>query len=315
MTEAAFVRSFLVVYALSAAFAVWLIWMNAAATDALKNATIAVASALPLLVAALPYLSRERTSARFDLILIYDSQEKCFATGNSWNAYQAAYSNMFTNLAEIPDATKAETLEKAMENKGLDIIEKGILEGMLELFFQGWDLELSEHPGPVGTAKSYHSASTEAQMVVPIDQLRAYFEHNKLITQPGVLVFSKLVLPPDTDIRSQPEPDARTIILTNPLTKTVISIHPSMAIVAQRGVWGVVDQDITAPNRYYTISYEVSVTMTSSLLKRYAPKMKPMRRWFTVLTDRIASFDWKRVETEIEHSRLRDALSKSLDGR
>jgi hypothetical protein len=54
MTEAVFVRIALGVYALLTVIAITLIWKNAAASDALKNAGIAVASALPLLIAGPP---------------------------------------------------------------------------------------------------------------------------------------------------------------------------------------------------------------------------------------------------------------------
>jgi hypothetical protein len=53
--------------------------------------------------------------------------------------------------------------------------------------------------------------------------------------------------------------------------------------------------------------------MTPGLWTMYAPEMKAMRRWFALLADTIGAFDWKRVSEQIEHARVRDAVSKTLD--
>lgn len=68
-------RVFVVIYAVLATAVAFLMWKNAGSEDALKNAGIAVASILPVLVAVLPYLRREQKSVEYDYALIYDSHE------------------------------------------------------------------------------------------------------------------------------------------------------------------------------------------------------------------------------------------------
>jgi hypothetical protein len=260
MTEAVVVRSALALYLVAAVVAAGLIWKNAAAPDALKNAGIAVATTLPLLVAVLPYLSRERTSAVFDFVLLFDSQEKSIVAGQSWNPYAAAYLHMFTNLGTVPDALKAETLDDAMNQQGLDIIEKGIVEAVTSVFGKWWNMESLEHPGPIGEGKRYRPLPTDGETVVSIEQLRTAFAYNRLIAQPGVLVVPTLTLPPGTRIAASKEDHSRSITVQNPFMQTIISMRPYVGSVAQHGVWGVLEPDATNLNRYYTISFEVSVS-------------------------------------------------------
>ena len=73
MSEVSFVKGALILYGASALFTVILMWNNASATDAIKNAGIMCASLLPILIVVLPYLIPEKMSTQYTYALFYDS--------------------------------------------------------------------------------------------------------------------------------------------------------------------------------------------------------------------------------------------------
>lgn len=312
MYDTFIVRIALVLYVLIAGFAVFILGRNSAAPDSLKNVGILIASILPVLIAVLPYLNSEKIEKHFTFALFYDSTSKHIISGNGWNPYSSCYIHMFTNLSQVPDALKAENFSEVMESKGLNLIEKGIVEALLLKFSTHWDIETRKFEGPVSNSESWGSDSKLKTEPVELAKLQEMFKHNPLITKPGILVSTHIHLPPDCKISAEISDKSRTIVFRNSYVTLKIIIHASSGMVAQQGIWGVLVPDAKNMNRYYVIEYKVDSTLFINRLRTYSPEMKHYRRWFENVCDTLSGYDWNVVNKKIERSLNREAISKTL---
>ena len=143
MSATSIVRLALVLYCGLAAFSIWLLFRNAAASDSVKNSAIALTSVFPLLISVLPYMSPEILEKKMTFVLLRDSKTNSVIAGEDRNAYGHSYFHMFTDLGQFPDALKGSD-EEIIGNKGLDLIEKGIVESLIANFLPHWDLIRTE---------------------------------------------------------------------------------------------------------------------------------------------------------------------------
>ncbi len=81
------VKVALICYGFFACGLIFLLWRNAAAPDALRNAGIVVASILPVALLVLPYLSPETIEKRLTYVLLFDSESKQITVGQEPNNY------------------------------------------------------------------------------------------------------------------------------------------------------------------------------------------------------------------------------------
>src|SRR5262245_28130472 len=135
MSASLIVKLALFLYCILALFSVWLLWRNAAASDSVKNSTIALTSVFPLLISILPYISPETLEKRMTFVLLRDSKTNSLITGEEHNTYARSYMHMFIGLGKSPDALMG-TFDDMMGTKGLDLIEKGIVESLVVTFHQ-----------------------------------------------------------------------------------------------------------------------------------------------------------------------------------
>ncbi len=313
MHDSTLVRSGLVFYVIFTGIALFLLWRNSAAPDGLKNVGILLVSILPVLITVLPYLNPEKVEEHFTFILFYDSTEKELIFGDRPNPYYSNYIPMITNLSEIPDSLKAASFSELMESKGLNIIEKGIIEALLLKFQTHWDIEQPQKfEGPVGRSESWALNSKFETKSIKLAEIRDLFKHNPLISKPGVIVFPQMNVPPNCKIKVEVEKNARTIIFTNPYVTLRIAFRASSGVVAQQGVWGVIKPDPHNMNRYYSIEYKVDAALFINRTKVYSPEMKNYRRWFENVCDSLSKYDWNAVDNMIERSLNREAIAKTL---
>ena len=312
MYDTFIVRIFLVAYVLIAGFAVFILGRNSAAPDSLKNVGILIASILPVLIAVLPYLNSEKIEKHFTFALFYDAPNKNIIFGNSWNAYSSNYIHMFTNVSQVSGALKAETLTDIMESKGLNLIEKGIIEALLLKFSTHWDIETKKFEGPVSSSESWDSSSKLKSEPMELAKIREIFKRNPLIVTPGVIVSPQICLPSGSKIRVETMGKSRAIIISNSYVTLRIDFHASSGTVAQQGVWGILTSDPTNMNRYYAIEYKVDSTLFINRTKSYSPEMKHYRRWFENICDTLSGYDWSVVDKKIERNLNRDVISKAL---
>ena len=307
------VQVMLVLYCVLAIAAAVLLWNNAAAPDALKNTGIAMASILPLLVSVLPYLNEEKLETKFTYILLYDSTQKEITAGQPPNAYFSSYIHMFTNLSAVSSRPRVDEWTDLMGPPGLDIIEKGILETMLLRFQSQWDIIAETSTGPTFESSTFTAAGSRDSIRLSLEELRRIFQHNPLISTPGVIVSLNLSLPPGSKLTVNQSQESRTIVITNPYATLTILIESGSGGVAQTGIWGVQEPDPKNMNRYFVVEYRASAVMRLNRFKNYSPQMASYRRWYTNVSRVLSQFDWKRVDEKIERSVTRAALSKSSE--
>lgn len=307
------VQAMLAIYFAIAAIAVFLLWQNAAAPDALKNASIALASILPLVVSVFPYLNAEKLESKFTYILLYDSKEKRIIAGNPPNVYFSSYINMFTNLSLVPGATELDNWTQLQGPPGLDIVEKGILSELLITFGHNWDIiKTNVFRGPMFESYGFSNGPSTESAKVSIEELRKMFVHNRLVTTQGVIVSPVLVLPPKSKLVARHDENSRSFTITNPYVTLKVSFDIGSGGAAQHGIWGVLEPDANDMNRYYAVHYEVSAVMTLNRFKVHSPWMGSYRRWYANISDLLSKHDWEKVDEKIERFITRQAISKQL---
>lgn len=312
MYDTVIVRIALIFYVLFAGIAVFLLERNSAAPDSLKNVGILIASILPILIAVLPYLNPEKIEKHFTFVLLYDAKDKTVISGDTWNSYSHSYIHMFTNLSQVPDALEAVGFPELMESKGLNIIEKGIIQALIMKFATHWDIEVKRFEGPVSTSESWSSRSKLKTDIIELAKIRELFKRNPLIIKPGVLVGQQMSLPPKCKIEVETTDKSRTVIFNNPYVTLKITFHASSGMVAQQGIWGVLTSDPASMDRYSIVEYKVDAALSINRTKTYSPEMKNYRRWFENVCDTLSEYDWNVVNKKIERSLNREAISKAL---
>ncbi|TKB59570.1 MAG: hypothetical protein E8D40_01670 [Nitrospira sp.] len=310
------VKIALVVYGLLACFFIFLLWRNASAPDALKNTGVVLASILPIALLVLPYLSPEKIEERSTHMLLFDSEQKTLILGKEPNNYFSAYIPMYANLSNLEGALAGETFSEFMGEKGKDLIERGILEALLLRFSSGWDIgPVSKFKGPSGLSTQYYMSpgTSTAKTEISLLQLQNIFNHNRLISHPGVVVMPKLVLPPDCTLQTEQSGHERTIKITNQKLSVQIRITPQMGVVQQRGIWGVQPPDPMNMNRYSSIFFLVSIVGEIGRTWTYSPEMTTYRRWFDNISDGLSAYDWERIDKDIHDAVFRESMTKLLD--
>jgi hypothetical protein len=310
MTESTIVRGGILAYIVVASFALWLLWRNAAASDALKNTGILAATMLPILIAVLPYIIVKEKSYPYSFILFYDSKDKTLTTGSSWNSYQRLYLHMFTNLSGFPSAMVADNISDFAEKKGLDIIEKGIVEELMVRFTSNWDVVWRESRGPDYISYSGAKGTIEGSNKISLEQIKKDFSHNSLISAPGILVGSSFCIPPNSTLTTSQPDKSRMITITTRYGTVSIAVRFSYFGVAQQGIWGVFKADPQNPNRYYTIQYQVLLTIQPKRFNQYPPEMESYSRWHENIKDVLQRYDWEYVDKQIEQREMRGAIQK-----
>lgn len=314
VVESHIVKAGLVVYGVSVIVVICILWRNAAAPDSLKTISIAIATILPVIICTLPYLNRETLHQEYNYVLFFDNKTKEVVFGDTPNVYHSTYLYMTTNLGPVlPEALVVNEFGDLMGTPGLDLIEKGILEKLLQVFTYNWDIEQKEHRGPRSVSKFSTRASAIPSTIVKQKELLARFSHNKLITGPGVIVMPQIALPSKCTMTIMPSDKAREIVFSNSYVDLTISVRSPGGGVVQNGVEGVLPADPNDMNRYYVVNYLVNVSMKIRRGRSHSPEMKSYRRWFTNVCGELSDYDWEVVEKKIEKNLQRKAVSKILE--
>ena len=307
------VKVSLICYGVFACVSILLLWRNASAPDALKNAGIVVASILPIAISALPYLTLETIEKRLNYMLLFDTDLKRITQGRVPNPYFIAYIPMFANIPDIENAFSADNFSDLMGKQGLDFVERGVLEGLLSTFQLAWDIvPTSKFKGPGFSSLEYAQGTSTEKTEISLPQLQAIFKHNRWIPQPGVVVNPQLVLPPNSQFGVESNEQGRTIKITNPMLSVKITMSPQMGGVQQQGIWGVQSPDPQNMNRYNAVFFRVSISGELNRTRVHSPEMTIYRRWFENITEALSRFDWERIDNDIQQTSLREAVSKVL---
>lgn len=310
------VKISLVVYGLLACFFIFLLWRNASAPDALKNTGVVLASILPIALLVLPYLSPEMIEKRYTYMLLFDSKRKTLIHGQEPNRYFSAYIPMFANLQGLDDELSGKTFSEFMGKKGLDLIERGIIEALESRFSNSWDIgPVAKFKGP-GFSVQYSSKGISPntnKAEISLSEIQRIFNHNRLISHPGVVVMPKLVLPPDSTLQTEQTNHERTIKIINQKLSVQIRTTGQMGGVQQQGIWGIQPPDPNDMNRYSGIFFGVSIIGEIGPTWIYSPEMAAYRQWFDNLSDGLSTYDWERIDHDINEAVFRKSMSKLLD--
>lgn len=305
------VRVGIIIYSVVAFITLSLLWRNVSAPDAVKNAGILIATILPMVIAVLPYIIVREESYPYNFILFYDSKNNALTTGDSRNSYEHFYRHMFTNLPN--SAMVADNITDFTKKKGLDIIEKGIVEELMMRFISNWDLVWHESPGPNYVIFSGAKGTIEASKQISLEQIRKDFSHNSLISVPGILVSPRFHIPPNSTLTTSQPDGSRIITITTQCSTVSIAVQFSSYNVTQKGIWGVLKADPQDPNRYYTIGYQVLLTIRPKRFNQYPPGIESYSRWYENIKDALQRYDWKYVDKQIEQREIRKAIQKTTD--
>lgn len=305
--DSVIVRICVAIFFVLSTASIFLLWRNSAAPDALRNVGLLVAGMLPILLSSFPYLKRQTDYDSFSYGLIYDRRNKSLIDGLMPNRYQSHYLFMFSNTGKLPAEVSGFTENSLFfGNKGLNLIEKGIIEEMSHTFSGNWS---SIEGAPAGKKLS-------------MEDLAQIFTENPFITTKDVIVWPGFYIPPGTtisitghwskDAKENPTPFERTIRFTSKFAVTTISIFPRGGGVQQQGVLGVVPKDPKEMNRYWLNSYAVNLKTDYSRWDTHSPEVKMIQQWHKDLAGCLRKFDWNDVEKDSREFLQEQVFTKVL---
>ena len=289
-----FIRIVLVLYLIIAAIATWILFRNPDAEDFPKNAGIFFVGIVPILLALYPYLKIDRKSIQANLVLIYDTHSGEIINGPKGSEYLRRYGTMLSNLDKT-EALSSKSYDELFSGKGINIVEKGILEAILFEFHGGWDIENNPREGFNVSSPGTPILTTES-IEIPIHEIRASFLSNPYITDPEVFRAPRdyMSLPPESKIVVEGDGNIRkTIKLENPILPVKLHIMASGATPATDGIWGLRDEDLS---RYYVIDFYITLSAETKWAQRYPKNIGKYWNWFNNLSSICRSFDWKVIE-------------------
>ena len=243
--------------------------------------------------------------------MVSDKKEKRLYFGKEFNGYSSAYSVVTTNLGES-GITNIENPADLMGDKGLDLMERGILESLLQRFWVIWDFDYKDGAGPGFSFSEGRANFTAKRSEVKAESLRKIFDKNEVLQLPSSINYDKIVLPPNTRISNERADHERTIQFINSKLRVSISIRALMSGPLQDGIWGVFEKDPEDMNRFSGCTYVITVSRSKNLLFSYDPEMPVLDRWYQNICQRIAVLDWQRINDAIEKDRFRKTMSKVL---
>jgi len=312
------VRITLILFISCAAPAVFLLWRNAAAPDAAKNAGIVIAAMLPVLIAVFPYFNTQILENRYAYLLLYDKTTGELTTGKPGNPYHLSYIRMFANIgggtADVHQQLRDSDPQAFTKDKGLNLIERGIMAALVDRFFFNWDQEEKTIKLPGQVIDVLQSDANSLKTVLSMADITSQFPNNVLIESPGMLTGIQFVLPPNTRVirtRSQ-DGYGLKIQLSNSILPVDINVNFTGMVAQQQGIWGVQNPDPDDINRYYGVGFNVIVTGRPNRTMIYAPEMTQYRRWFDNISATLAIYDWEKIDKAIEESLRRQSISKNL---
>jgi len=310
MLESSIVRYAILIYVIVASFALFLLWKNAAATDALKNTGILIASILPVIIAILPYINSKSQTYRYKYVLIYDTKHNCLTTGESWNVYAAHYSRFFSHLSDNQSFLIADSVSEFAGEKGMNLIERGVVELLEARFMTHWNMVWQESKGPVFNSSTGQVGDTKENTQIPLNELMQHFGHNAVMSEPGVMVGMGINIPPNSEFVVTSKDTTRLLLISNSYSTVSIKMQCSGFGVAQQGIWGVISPPTDDLNRYYTIDFDISINIKTSRFKKYSPEMKEYMRWHENLVLALQIANWEQVDKQIEQQAFREAIQK-----
>ncbi len=316
MFEINIVRFAVIVYIGLGGFMAFLLWRNPAASNALPNAGIVLAGLLPAFIAILPYWKKIEITNNYNLVLFFDEESRQVINTGLFSPYLRAYHNLYVvdnpsdlksreiSDDEVPEDSAKQYWPVFHHEKGLDLIERLVLNSFANEFHVRWNIEYQSKQTPTGKTRTGSFVGNTQSKTIQTSSLNKMLEHNQLFK--GRLVnfdWPSFELPPNSKFLIQEKEGSRVITIEIPSVSGLItmSISPSHSGIAPGGVWGVFKpNDSLSVLEYRT---EIKLTYRSNAIDS-----KAIKRWFDNISRNISKFDWETIDSEVERSLMRQLL-------
>lgn len=309
-------KGLILLYALAAVTVSAILWQNAGDSGTRTNITIIISSLITVGALAFTYTKAEGLSSHFTYVLLIDGKTGNILTGEYPNPYQSRYTCMFSNTATLLSEFRSEKpFDELMGQKGLRIIEYGIINALTTRFISGWDITVQKRKMLVGTEESWgNNPGSRKGTHFSLEDLRRVFSENPIIASTVTIVGSGVYFPPRTtiaSIRPEKEKIIRKIIIRGTGFTTQIQIFASSGGVVPNKIWGIINHNVKNIE-LMGFNYHVSIETSISPLVFDRNYRAAIKNWHKNIAEILSIYDWTAVEADAESKMSRAATAKIL---
>lgn len=320
-------KGFLVFYVIIAFGASLFLWINIDSPDSLKNIGILFSSVLPVAISVLPYLNTVTIERQYTYRLFFDNTIGGLVLGDDRSAYSLAYLRVFSNIPrnkggqtmpspssqmETAYALDANNPGDFLSQRGLDIIERAVLEELMLKFGLSWDKNQQTIKIKIINNTTIVPTSGFSGEFIDLPHIRTLFRHNKIISNPQTLASFGIVLPPRTKISPKFGQGPRELVISNRYASIKIIMSPYSSEVLPHGVLDILPDDSQNMAKYYYLDFHVSIFVKFARLQNFSHKMKVYRLWVDNLISALGQCDWDKISEETDKKLFRQATSVIL---
>jgi hypothetical protein len=293
------VKVALCLYGIFALACISLVWKNAGASDAVKNASVIFASILPIAITVFAYLVPEKMERHMTCLLIYDDSRKSLTFGSIDNKYSISYIPVTANIS----ATNMPTLNNYSDligPTGLNLIERGVVECLVYNFSMWWNFQTTSYKGFGGELSKLARGDNSDKTVIKSEKLKEIFSHNPIINLPEGVTGHQLCLPPASHIEIDTSEIMRKILIRNGMYSVEINILALAGGYLQRSIPGIIEIDPINPNRFAEVLYLVDLVGKTGIGNANSTEMALYKNWFENVWTSISKLDWGKIEETIK---------------
>lgn len=309
-----FVKGVLILYGFAFIGIFIVLWQNSYDVGNAKNLTIIFSSLAAIFAITFPYIKMDRMSDGYNYVLFLDRNSGNILSGECPNPYESRYLNMFVNTSGLKSEYNSKSpFEEMMGEKGLRIVEYGILNAMLVRFRSDWDINVQKQKILMGTQESWAKAGDGKKgAYVSSSSLREYFSFNPIVASKQTIVSPGFWLPPGSKLKVvTPEKNTRDILIEGDRFKTKIRIFATMGRAIPNKISGIINRNykgIDLLGFNYSIGIE---TYISPRILSHRDRNK-LKKWHVNLSEVLSVYDWERVEEDVDKKMYKQAAEKIL---
>jgi hypothetical protein len=293
------VKVALALYGLFAFACISLVWRNAAAADAIKNASVIFASIIPIAITVAVYLVPEKSEKHLTCMLIYDDSRKGLTFGTTENKYSISYIPVTANI-QPSNMPVLNSYADLMGDTGLNLIERGLVECLLFNFPLWWNFKTTAYKGFGGEFSRLAAGDNSKKTEIKIEKLKEIFGHNSFINMDGVITGHQLCLPPGSTLESKISDHSRKIEIKNKAYSIDLTIMALAGGFVQRRIPGIIEVDPSNPNRFAEVLYTVDIVGKTGIGNANSPETVLYKNWFENVSTSLSKLDWGKIEEALK---------------
>lgn len=311
------IKAILIAYLIATGFIVFVLYRNSTAPDTYSNLwTLFGALAFVAFSARsyFPPVTRE-DGIRF---AIFHHLKSGRPTSGAWTSpYSRRLSNVYTNTTLLPSALEfGPEMNDLGFRKGIDLLEKGIVQSLLHRFSMHWLLNVSESRGPFSKETSYGRAEADVgSRAIELEEIRRAFSKNPLIATPGIVVGHAMAAPEGATIstsQSDLMPYERTIRIKNRSVEMRITLANSSSGRFPPPEWILGPGKIPPGDEFATYQYQITVRTTVNRWIATWEDRNRYQRWHDSVVQLLSEFDWNSIESQFLTETANRAHMKTL---